>query len=154
PFLAIPCCSHALDGSKKRYTLKDVAASKSISGDTSRDCQGEESESAQPASGDLKAMRAAKQIANNHADDKSMYACLARKTVALPQELRINLELTLMRIPSTRNIGIVGNRKAAKANTDTKHDLLSSMNGLSLEGDAESTLRNVDHLLERECAST
>ncbi|KAI1626893.1 hypothetical protein EDD37DRAFT_605723 [Exophiala viscosa] len=103
PFLAIPCCSHALSGAKHRYSPKDIRNT------SINDKEG------QPASGDLKALRAAKVKAANHADDKSMYACLTRKVVAIAEDIGFDVELTLMRIPSTRNIGVMGNRKRAAA---------------------------------------
>jgi tRNASer (uridine44-2'-O)-methyltransferase len=67
----------------------------------------------QPATGDLKALRAAKAKATSGADQSSMYACLTAKVVALAEELGIETEKTLMRIPSTRNIGILGGRRIA-----------------------------------------
>ncbi|KAK4939282.1 tRNA(Ser) Um(44) 2'-O-methyltransferase [Elasticomyces elasticus] len=117
PFLAIPCCSHALSGAKHRYSPKNIR-------NTSIDNKEE-----QPASGDLKALRAAKAKAANHADDKSMYACLTRKVVAIAEGIGFDIELTLMRIPSTRNIGIVGNRKrAAVASKDGELDAKLELN--------------------------
>ena len=104
PFLAIPCCSHALSGAKHRYSPKDSRAN------TESKINGAEE---QPATGDLKALRAAKQKSANHSDDKSMYACLTRKVISITEELGMQAEVTLMRIPSTRNIGIVGNRRRA-----------------------------------------
>jgi tRNASer (uridine44-2'-O)-methyltransferase len=150
PFLAIPCCSHALSGEKHRYNPKCI-----ISSTTTTLNYKEE----QPASGDLKALRAAKSTATNHTDDKSMYACLTRKVAALAQEVGCENELTLMRIPSTRNIGIVGNRiktmntrqaRAATTNGNIRqlqHEM-SSLD-LSAAGKQESMITS---LLERESA--
>jgi tRNASer (uridine44-2'-O)-methyltransferase len=109
PFLAIPCCSHALSGAKHRYSPKDIASSTTAINGTE----------AQSATGDLKALRAAKLKAANHQDDKSMYACLTRKVIALAEEVDCDVELTLMRIPSTRNIGVVGNRRKTFAEVTT-----------------------------------
>lgn len=150
PFLAIPCCSHALDGSRRRYTIKDVMISRhsidaSTTMNTTANSNGDILEE-QPTAGDLKAMRAAKQ--KGTADDKSMYACLTRKTVSLAQELGCSTELTLMRIPSTRNIGIVGNKR---------RDLTGGMSELRIsdggKGD-EKRDRRIDALIERECSGT
>ena len=155
PFLAIPCCSHALDGSRRRYTLKEVAESLRGTDGVGETGGGEEKEAeevTQPAAGDLKAMRAAKQKANAHGDDKSMYACLTRKTAALAQELGMDVELTLMRIPSTRNIGIVGNRKEAYKVENDKKQLNTGMHGLSLADDTGKTAEKVQNLLDREFA--
>ena len=145
PWLAIPCCSHALSGVKHRYPvlkstslpktdrLKSTLARKesSSSKDTivsmpqsfERDSKsaGQSHTSAilpgkpakeqeQPVNGDLKALRAAKAKAASGADQSSTYACLTAKVVALAEELGTDTERTLMRIPSTRNIGIIGGR--------------------------------------------
>lgn len=141
PFLAIPCCSHALDGSKHRYTLKEVAISSRVSEDKDSEAKaGPEDMSTdhgKPAHGDLKALRAEKLATYNHTNsaDKSMYACLTRKTAALAQELGFEVELTLMRIPSTRNIGVVGNRKKFGVAAET---------GINIR---------ISDVLARECAS-
>jgi tRNASer (uridine44-2'-O)-methyltransferase len=148
PWLAIPCCSHALSGARYRYPLaKPVSQPQtpnamsnladqigpaptdimttgnqlpnnhsngpnrsSLSADTTTK-HTEEHE--QPTTGDLKALRAAKAKAASGADQSSMYACLTAKVVALAEELGIETEKTLMRIPSTRNIGILGGRRIA-----------------------------------------
>ena len=157
-FLAIPCCSHALDGSRRRYNLKDVniSASKAngAKADGSQPREGGIEE--QPSSGSLEDLRASK---NNV--DTSMYACLARKTAALAQELTMDVELTLMRIPSTRNIGIVGNRKKAlkevkrSANHDGRGgDIGEDLQKLSLAENDAKRMERIQALLERECAHT
>ncbi|KAK5275066.1 tRNA(Ser) Um(44) 2'-O-methyltransferase, partial [Exophiala xenobiotica] len=63
-------------------------------------------------------------------------------------EIGFDVELTLMRIPSTRNIGIVGNRKRAStprvtANMDIQLETLSINNG--------DTTKKIHGLVEREC---
>jgi len=137
PFLAIPCCSHALSGARHRYNLKDIQSSPQAITDAEE----------QSAAGDLKALRAAKQKAASHTDDKSMYACLTKKVVALAEELGFDVEMTLMRIPSTRNIGIVGNRRKAAAATGTG----AQMESLSL-GNDDTLQTELDALLRRECS--
>jgi len=137
PFLAIPCCSHAMSGAKHRYSAKDFQSAPTSVND------GEQ----QSATGDLKALRAAKARAATHADEKSMYACLTRKVVAIAEEVGFDVEMTLMRIPSTRNIGIVGNRKKVSMRPRT---LDSKFQTLSVAG-TEKHVIAVDQLLEREC---
>ncbi|KEF61901.1 uncharacterized protein A1O9_03473 [Exophiala aquamarina CBS 119918] len=140
PFLAIPCCSHALSGARHRYTPKDVHPQ--FTDSTINDPE------AQPAGGDLKTLRAAKIKAANHSDDKSMYACLTRKVVALTEEIGLHAEVTLMRIPSTRNIGIVGNR--SKAITKGKATSLTVPETMPL--DTSDTGVHVQEIVARECA--
>lgn len=143
PFLTIPCCSHALDGSRHRYTLKEIARSRSAADYSSISTNDKEPVEDQPATGDLKALRAAKQKLTS--DDKSMYGCLTRKTAALAEELGCDTELTLMRIPSTRNIGIVGNRK---------QDIVAPLETMSLQTETPGTgaTRRIQALIERECS--
>ena len=136
PFLTIPCCSHALSGAKHRYTPKDGQSSASVNG-----------QEEQPSNGDLNALRAAKVKAGKHQDDKSQYACLTWKVVAIAKELGIETELTMMRIPSTRNIGIVGNRKhTARSVKDDMQQM-----ALSEESASHAALTKINNLVEREC---
>lgn len=134
PFLAIPCCSHALSGSPYRYTLKDVDAGLSDGNSHGSHDSGVALESGQPHQGDLKALRAQRAQATSHSDGKSAYACLTKKTVALAEELDFETEMTLMRIPSTRNIGIVGNRHRKRREV------------------TEPETVTITRLLERECS--
>jgi tRNASer (uridine44-2'-O)-methyltransferase len=179
PFLAIPCCSHALSGAKKRYTPKDISRTTSnTSANTSPNnhhSAGQTTipEEAQPSTGDLKSLRTAKLAAAKHTDDKSMYACLTHKVVALAEEVGFAddgevVEMTLMRIPSTRNIGVVGGRK--------RNSVLGSLMGVGklgigveagMEGLAlrdgeelgngekgEIIATSLHAVVQRECAST
>lgn len=139
PFLAIPCCSHALSGARHRYTPKDINSQ-------STDSTVSDSEE-QPAVGDLKALRAAKMKAANHSDDKSMYACLTRKVVSITEELGLDAEITLMRIPSTRNIGIVGNRSKATTRGMEKSQTVPGTEPL----DITDTVVDVQEIVAREC---
>ena len=119
PFLAIPCCSHALSGARHRYNTLKLELS-------------------QPATGDLKTLRASKA---NTSDQTSTYASLTAKVTALAQELGFDVEKTLMRIPSTRNVGLIGTCRAAPA---VEHE--------ETRLDEQSLQQKVDTLLARECA--
>ncbi len=151
PFLAIPCCSHALSGAKHRYSRKEI-----VSADTASHTNGTEE---QPLAGDLRTLRAAKIKAANHQDDKSMYACLTKKVVALAQEVGCETELTLMRIPSTRNIGVVGNRRRTVAAVNASFLARNSAQSSELEANTpistsadEDVVEKIEQLLIRECA--
>lgn len=128
PFLAIPCCSHALSGAKHRYPAKG-----SSSHDSTID---------NPASGDLKAIRDMRIKTANHSDDKSTYACLTKKVVAISEEIGCSVELTLMRIPSTRNIGIVGNR-----HLHLKDDVVDT----TQYSDPTIDTEQIEEVIHREC---
>ena len=145
PWLAIPCCSHALSGVKHRYSVlkstsrpkthrsestsarkessssTDTMVSVSQSLDRDSESAGQSHSSAgllgkpaeeqeQPANGDLKALRGAKAKVASGADQSSTYACLTAKVASLAEELGTETERTLLRIPSTRNIAIIGGR--------------------------------------------
>jgi tRNASer (uridine44-2'-O)-methyltransferase len=140
PFLAIPCCSHALSGAKHRYSPNEARSAENKLKSTED----------QSVSGDLKALRAAKAKAANHGDDKSMYACLTRKVAAISEELGFEVELTLMRIPSTRNIGIVGNRR--KASTRTISRLESRFQTMVVDEDQITNI--VGDIVDRECTKS
>ncbi|KAJ9611968.1 tRNA(Ser) Um(44) 2'-O-methyltransferase [Cladophialophora chaetospira] len=162
PFLAIPCCSHAFSGAKHRYLPKDVASSV----EDTASLNGTED---QAATGDLKALRAARIKAANHQDDKSMYACLTKKVVALAQEVGCDVELTLMRIPSTRNIGILGQRKRVYAagngttpavddvslGKEESHKTLAALQTHTLAALQTHTMTDkVERILLRECVKS
>jgi tRNASer (uridine44-2'-O)-methyltransferase len=198
PWLAIPCCSHALSGAKYRYPVaKHVSWSQTqntmnkladqigtapteirISVDqlpnnysngpnqpflstdtTTKHIGGPE----QPATGDLKALRAAKEKAASGADQSSMYACLTAKVVSLAEELGIDTEKTLMRIPSTRNIGILGGRRIATQKLHSQMrgrdegieqrqvgELQDRLGMLKVSGEDATILHNGEHANRRE----
>ena len=98
-YLAIPCCSHALDGSRYRYKPKKALGL----GESDEDLDEDE----QPKSGDLKQMRRAKKRGQGD-PSSSTYASLTAYVVALASEIGYDVEKTLMRIPSTRNVGLIG----------------------------------------------
>ena len=76
-----------------------------------------------------------------------MYACLTKKVAAIAEELGIDVELTLMRIPSTRNIGVIGNRRRVMR---SGKGLEQQLQGLVLH--AEDRSGTVQALIEHECS--
>jgi tRNASer (uridine44-2'-O)-methyltransferase len=118
PFLAIPCCSHSLSGARFRYPPPKTKKK------TNEDIEEDPEQNSQPSSGDLKALRAAKIAASTvtAAADRSsdwwntgvlnsMYGSLTAKTMSIASELGYEVEKTLLRIPSTRNVGVIGGRR-------------------------------------------
>lgn len=180
PFLAIPCCSHALNGARNRYTLKDVTIGlpgpRPRAGPKQEQEEERDQDQEQPAQGDLKALRARKAKDATHSpESSSTYACLTKKVVSLALEARCDVELTLLRIPSTRNIGVVGNRRRKRIEETTTPTLSSSVegdsgatatqtanampngNGHETETETESAdqvRRKIRAVIERECATT
>ncbi|KAI5285649.1 tRNA(Ser) Um(44) 2'-O-methyltransferase [Ascosphaera aggregata] len=121
PFFAIPCCSHALSGKRYRYPPPKQKHQQHKTPD--KTCQtnltGEPIEThnhhhhPQPVSGDLRALAA--QRRQERADPGvgySAYASLTAKLVEVAVEVGYaDVEKTLLRIPSTRNIGVIGGLK-------------------------------------------
>lgn len=162
PFLAIPCCSHSLSGARYRYPPP-----KPKTPDTGSDSTDDQTEESQPAKGDLKALRAEK-LAQSTPDsgmdhNVSMYGCLTSKTMAIAKEVGYEAEKTLLRIPSTRNIGIVGGRRKvarecrrsrkletpAQVPTEKTEILLSARD----DDDAGiGIIDKVENIVSRECA--
>jgi tRNASer (uridine44-2'-O)-methyltransferase len=137
PFLAIPCCSHSLSGARYRYPPQTSSTSKEKESTTESGI-GEGPDSG-PKSGDLKALRASKLTAStpgSAAFNKSSYGTLTEKLVSLAAEVGYDIEKTLLRIPSTRNIGVLGR--------------MTAVDGVG-EGEKE-ILDRVSEIVARECA--
>ncbi|KAI5846183.1 hypothetical protein BZA05DRAFT_140960 [Tricharina praecox] len=82
PFIAIPCCSHDLSGAKKRFPPP-------------KDLQSEQS-------GDLRL---------NMNLSKSTYASLCAYVERIARECGWVVEREVLRIPSTRNVAVIGRRR-------------------------------------------
>lgn len=113
PFLAIPCCSHALSGARHRYTCPKTRGPASTSA---------VEQDEQPASGDLKALKTAK-VKAAAGDQHSTYATLTYYVTNIADRLGYDMEQTLMRIPSTRNVGLVGRKTRAGEGARTVDDI-------------------------------
>ncbi|PYH45351.1 tRNA (uracil) methyltransferase [Aspergillus saccharolyticus JOP 1030-1] len=124
PFVAIPCCSHSLSGAKYRYPPPKPVASSLLRGKgegegvgdgegVRQDKQQQQQQQQQPAAGDLKTLRKERQDAQSTEAGflKSMYGSLTAKTKAVAEEVGFEVEKTLLRIPSTRNMAVVGGRR-------------------------------------------
>lgn len=84
-FLAIPCCSHDLSGARSRAHVPSLRNDKKDG----------------PEKGDLRTLRAS-------AKQPSAYASLVAWVERLASEVGFGVEREVLRIPSTRNVGIVG----------------------------------------------
>lgn len=119
PFLAIPCCSHALSGARYRYPPP-----KPDKGRHNSENQADGNERKETGHG-----KQAKEHTTPDLDNQprlpsqkpgpespsllrepgySAYASLTAKVTALAEEIGFDVQRTLLRIPSTRNIGVVG----------------------------------------------
>ncbi|KAE8350360.1 hypothetical protein BDV28DRAFT_40333 [Aspergillus coremiiformis] len=149
PFIAIPCCSHALSGARNRYPPPKAPKSDGTKNDTSTH---EDIDSEQPATGDLKALRKAKQEAQTDAGFyKSMYGSLTAKTISIAEEIGYDVEKTLLRIPSTRNMGIIGGRKRVTEEWRVRSQQNSTSDWNSDMG-ASSAIDATTAAIHRECS--
>lgn len=148
PFLSIPCCSHSLSGARYRYRPP-----KKEKTTTTTEIHTEENTNDNPQTGDLKVLRAQKLAAstsqpnsdpNSTAVLNSMYGSLTAKTMSVAAEVGFDVEKTLLRIPSTRNIGVIGGRRSA---------ILKGQGGNGQESaDGETVRQRIEEVVDRECA--
>lgn len=117
PFLTIPCCSHNLSGAKFRapsvfnnnmadhlapsYFANNIRKSKSVAITVA--CPSSASEDEQPEKGDLKALSI-----KNRSKQPSAYSSLCDWVCHLTASVGYMVEMEMLRLPSTRNTGIVG----------------------------------------------
>ncbi|KAI4167416.1 MAG: hypothetical protein LQ348_007661 [Seirophora lacunosa] len=122
PFLMIPCCSHNLSGLRFRapskfngysadklappYFASNVTKSKSVA-ITVPSCSHDDE---QPRSGSLKDLQQA-----NRSKQPSAYAALCDWVSALAVTTGYEVEKEMLRLPSTRNTGLVGRNLSAGA---------------------------------------
>lgn len=153
PFLVIPCCSHSLSGSSYRFP----SPSKKPTGNTSSKPQMQDDvieQNPQPASGDLRALRAAK-AKEKTADGmpSSMYGSLTAKTMQIAQEIGYEVESTQLQIPSTRNMAIVGGRQLVARQRKLSRDENSVPASVDPQTDkCAELLHKIQEIVERECS--
>ncbi|EGE07533.1 DUF1613 domain-containing protein [Trichophyton equinum CBS 127.97] len=153
PFLAIPCCSHGLSGARYRYPPPKRPNDKEEKEEEENDRYEH-----QPQSGDLKALREKKlEAQQNPASASSTYGSLTAKLVCIAEEVGYQVDRTLMRIPSTRNMGVIGGLEAWKTafnlrseteDTATTQITQSMDEGMKL--DADKRREKVYSVVERE----
>lgn len=143
----------------------------------------EPNENPQPTSGDLKALRAEKlpppntntnttnntttsEYGNGNENINSMYGSLTAKTMSVAEELGYEVEKTILRIPSTRNMGIVGGRRGVmkawrgrkreqEQRQERERERERGRSNSSVDdtsADDTITLEKVGHIVSRECA--
>ena len=105
PFIAIPCCSHNLDGARFRAPAAYAAAI-----NTDNPSQASKSNSGSNASKNPK--------------PPSAYATLCGWVTKLAEDVRFSPEKEMLRIPSTRNAAIIGrkNNPDEKDSTDSRQE--------------------------------
>ncbi|KAF9884787.1 tRNA(Ser) Um(44) 2'-O-methyltransferase [Aspergillus nanangensis] len=155
PFIAIPCCSHSLSGARYRYPPPKGKGKGSSAQRDDDDRQVEQNP--QPVSGDLKALRKAKEDAlTDKGFYKSQYGSLTAKTVHITEEIGCEVETTLLRIPSTRNMAVIGNRKCTIEKWGSMLNPLETVAETDqryiAQRDNEVAIERVNDLVHRECS--
>lgn len=169
PWLAIPCCSHALSGAAHRYQSAAPRRCGSNAEDDSKRRQhdigrGNECQE-RLATGDLATLRASKIRTAEHlrqgqsSGTDSTYASLVSKVMCVAREVDLmqDVQQTLMRIPSTRNIGIVGGRWSRRQSGEvgdiSLDHYISSPEPLENVQGARITMK-IHEVVYRECAGS
>ncbi|RMJ22176.1 hypothetical protein PHISP_06959 [Aspergillus sp. HF37] len=161
PFLSIPCCSHSLSGARYRYPTPPREKRHGGRGKSTPKSEGPEPDepepNPQPQIGDLKALRAEQQASQADAEMyNSTYGCLTAKTMAIAEEIGYEVERTLMRIPSTRNMGVVGGRR--RTAQEWRRSNKPGDSGLAQPPDTHNggttneVLERIDEIVRRECS--
>ncbi|KAL4781563.1 hypothetical protein BJX76DRAFT_335056 [Aspergillus varians] len=151
PFLAIPCCSHSLSGARYRHPpQRQPSSSAPTPTPKSSTPTQEDRENNRVETGDLTLLRKtrlAEQNPHSASFGTSSYGALTDKLVAVSHEVGFDVRKTLLRIPSTRNIGVLGTFSLVRS-------LGSAEKGCSGgEGERrEDVLARVAALVDRECA--
>lgn len=125
PFIAIPCCSHDLAGSRFRAPMYSKARKphrQSDQGHESSDYQPSDSVDSRPRTAPAK-----KVIPSAYASFCSYVTCLAEEAGYAPQK-------EMLRIPSTRNAAIVGRMAASNdlgaASEQARRDAMQRVHGI------------------------
>lgn len=155
PFLIIPCCSHSLTGAPYRHLPQKCEEENDRLKDNA-DKQNESIEqNPQPAAGDLKALRAAK----NHEKTaegslNSTYGSLTAKIMEIAAEIGYDVEKTQVPIPSPRNTGVLGNRQRVtnQWKRRPKSPSLTSTATDEDEGKGKELSQKIMDIVDRECA--
>ncbi|KAJ5100710.1 tRNA(Ser) Um(44) 2'-O-methyltransferase [Penicillium angulare] len=159
-FLAIPCCSHSLSGTSYRYpapTNNIKLNGHHAHRNTSQSHDDIVEQAPQPASGDLRALRLAKDKEKT-ADGRwgSMYGSLTAKTMNIAEEVGFEVEATLLPVSTTRNMGVVGGRQlvAQEWKTRAKQGYLAPASVEHHRNNSKTAelLQKITEITQRECS--
>ncbi|OJD26063.1 hypothetical protein ACJ73_02564 [Blastomyces percursus] len=114
----------------------------------------EKQQNSQPSTGDLEALRALKLNERMNPDcHSSMYASLTAKVIQVTREVGYgsDIDKTLLRIPSTRNVGIVGGVKGVTLMNGGGKEMEEQGLCLCLNG-GDEVMKRLSNVVERECS--
>lgn len=156
PFLAIPCCSHSLSGSRYRFPPpeKGNGNNRSKENANSADEQNKPVEqNPQSAAGDLRALRAAKAHEKTAEGTlNSMYGSLTAKIMDIAAEVGYEVEKTQLRIPSTRNMGVVGGRQLVTNQWERRPTAAGVDHTSADDAKSRKLSQKIMEIVDRECA--
>jgi tRNASer (uridine44-2'-O)-methyltransferase len=153
PFFVVPCCSRSLAGSSYRYPPPKERGpmQRSLDGDPeARKVDDSIEQNLQPASGDLRALRAIKIEEKTESGFlNSMIGSLAAKTMNVAEEIGFNVEKTWLRTPGAINMALVGGRQQVTGEWIKNRGSRDS----PMEQDpADAVLKKIMEVVERECS--
>ncbi|KAJ5263276.1 tRNA(Ser) Um(44) 2'-O-methyltransferase [Penicillium angulare] len=160
PFLAIPCCSHSLSGTSYRYPAPANNIQSKGHGTHLNTTQSHDDiveQAPQPASGDLRALRLAKdkeKNANGRWD--SMYGSLTAKAMSIAEEIGFEVEVFLLPLSTTRNMGVVGGRQLAaqqwKTRAKQRNLAPASVDHHHNNSKTAELIQKITEITQRECS--
>ncbi|KAL1641095.1 tRNA(Ser) Um(44) 2'-O-methyltransferase [Diplodia intermedia] len=111
PFIAIPCCSHNFAGAKFRAPVQKPATA--AAAEKKEKKEGEKEKEKEEGKGENTGSLAAaqKQKSNGKNQQPSAYATLCDWVARLAADVGFVPEKEMLRIPSTRNAGIIGRKR-------------------------------------------
>ncbi|OQE42312.1 hypothetical protein PENCOP_c004G00263 [Penicillium coprophilum] len=146
PFFVVPCCSRSLAGSSYRYPPP-----KGANGDPAGKVDDDAIEqNLQPASGDLRALRAMKMEEKTERGFlNSMIGSLAAKTMSIAEEIGVDVEKIWLRTPGAINMALIGNRQQV---TRRWTENLTPRDSQTKRGQGDAVLNKISEVVERECS--
>ncbi|KAF3017916.1 tRNA(Ser) Um(44) 2'-O-methyltransferase [Penicillium rubens] len=153
PFFVVPCCSRSLAGSSYRYPppKERGPVQKSLDGDPeARKVDDSIEQNLQPASGDLKALRAIKIEEKTESGFlNSMIGSLAAKTMGVAEEIGFNVEKTWLRTPGAINMALIGGHQQVTGEWIKNRGPRDSP---MEQNQADAVLKKIMEVVERECS--
>ncbi|PGH07454.1 hypothetical protein GX51_01755 [Blastomyces parvus] len=139
---------------KSEGVAEPIPAAVAVAAAAAAAAEEEEEQNPQPSTGDLKALRARKLDERTNPDcQSSMYASLTAKVMRVASEVGYgsDIDKTLLRIPSTRNVGIVGGVKGVMVMNGGGKGMEEQSLDLVLNG-GNDVMKRVSNVVERECS--
>lgn len=152
PFLVVPCCSHSLSGAQYRYPPSSEEEYGGLRQNVA--VQNEVEQSPQPAAGDLRALRAAKNYEKTAEGFlNSTYGSLTAKIINIAAEIGYDVEKTQLPIPCLRNTGVVGGRQSV-TNQWNRKPTARSLTSATEDGKNQDKTpsQKIMDIVDRECA--